>query len=336
MVRRREFLKSGASVAAISILPAGLVAPSRAQAEFIRNIHDLKATTGVPDNAVAMVSGYHEFNDGGGGWFVYRAGAEDDPIPGFIVPDEQGLGTWLRMDLGSPINVRWFGAKGDGADDCREAFDWAVKVASGIAGGHAMGKTVFFPAGTYRFKSGPAPIGVGVTLEGEGSYGTGSPGTKLLVDYSDGADEGGFLRYFDSQSMGLSGGNLNSGGGIRNLTIWTEKNSGFKSNLINFRTQKKDAYISYWHAENLILNGNGSALRAVFARDYSLSGKLQIRDIKFSSIYFAGCMKPNSTVVLSDVANAFSLEVGFFQHRQKASNRESGSRVPPRAAPMFG
>lgn len=283
--------------------------------EFKRNIDDLRATADMTDNAIVLVSGFHQFNDGGGGWFVYRAGAKDELVPGFVETGYEGLGRWIRIDFGSAINIKWFGAVGDGSYDCAKAFDWAAKVASGIIGSYSQGKTVLFPTGTYRFAKGPSPIGVGITLEGEGSYGSGRPGTRLLVDYKDDSDEGGFLRLIDSQSMGLPGGNLNSGGGIRNLTIKVKKKSGFRSNLINFRTDV--GYISYWHAENLVLSGNGSAIRAVFARDYSKTGNLQIRDIKFSSIYFAGFSKPRSTVVLSDVANAFFTGGWFFPAKAK-------------------
>ena len=67
------------------------------------------------DVTTAIVLGYHEKDDGGGGIFVYDSSLDNPNIDG---EGDGGLlfDGWKRSIVDSSINVKWFGAKGDGAN----------------------------------------------------------------------------------------------------------------------------------------------------------------------------------------------------------------------------
>jgi hypothetical protein len=102
------------------------------------------------------VRGYTTANDGGGGLFNYdatknkataNAGTIIDPSVSLALQGTGvGLGCWVRQYSGA-INVKWFGAKGDGVTDD------ATTLNAAIDAGYNVGKDVFIPAGTYYLTS---------------------------------------------------------------------------------------------------------------------------------------------------------------------------------------
>lgn len=62
------------------------------------------------------VNGYATGLDGGGGQFRYDPASVVAQDNGTVIQPNAGGGRWLRNYVG-PVNVRWFGAKGDGATD---------------------------------------------------------------------------------------------------------------------------------------------------------------------------------------------------------------------------
>jgi Pectate lyase superfamily protein len=137
----------------------------------------LASTPGHPNRqAAALVFGYWQAGDGGGGDFYWDPISEASPDGGtvFGTPDRP-RGRWIRL-YGGPLNVRWFGAKGDGVAPDTEAINAAI----GVASAGTVTATVYFPGGVYmttgitlnEFNS-------GITLRGEGtlapSQGVGPP-----------------------------------------------------------------------------------------------------------------------------------------------------------------
>lgn len=124
--------------------------------------------TEFPDGYQANVGGYAEVNDGGGGMFVYSPTAVDADNDGTIVTPANNIGRWFRMFSG-PVNVRWFGATGDGVTDDTTSIQAALdSAATGNGATTIMGATVFIPAGIYVISSltiarGVALIGAGMT-----------------------------------------------------------------------------------------------------------------------------------------------------------------------------
>jgi len=81
----------------------------------VKTIADLKAidVTTLTDKQQALVAGYTTPGDGGGGIFYYDAAASTADNGGTIFAPTVGAGRWMRNYSGA-VNVRWFGAKGDG------------------------------------------------------------------------------------------------------------------------------------------------------------------------------------------------------------------------------
>lgn len=107
--------------------------------------------------AVAIVGGYYAPGDGGGGVFYWSNASGTDDGGTFIVPNgsaEAGsTGTgWKRIYNGS-LNVKWFGAKGDGTTRDDPAIQLAINAAAaedftGTPTRSGAG-VVYFPSGSY-------------------------------------------------------------------------------------------------------------------------------------------------------------------------------------------
>lgn len=91
----------------------------------VDSIADLKALAVSPALSQVHVLGYYAAGDGGGGVFNYSSGSAASDNGGTIIAPTTGSGRWLRVDL-APINVRWFGAKGDGSTSDTAAFQAAI------------------------------------------------------------------------------------------------------------------------------------------------------------------------------------------------------------------
>lgn len=98
----------------------------------------------LSDGHRVSVSGYAAPADGAGGDFVYAANSTLPGNGGTVIAPLSGKGRWLR-DYTGPVNVKWFGAKGDGQHDDAPAIQAAVSLGDGIG--------VEFPSGTFRTTS---------------------------------------------------------------------------------------------------------------------------------------------------------------------------------------
>ncbi len=79
--------------------------------QVFQTVAQLKATSGVPDNA-AQVLGYYTPGDGGGGEFYWDPSATEAENGGTIFElTTGGSGRWKRI-YNEAINVRWFGTNG--------------------------------------------------------------------------------------------------------------------------------------------------------------------------------------------------------------------------------
>lgn len=119
-------------VATQATIPAATLADARALAE-------------PADGSVLATAGRVATNDGGGGTWVWDSTSTDED-DGALTLAVSGVdnGRWKRVYTG-PIDVRWFGATGDGTTDDTDAINNAISAASAAGGG-----TVYFPAGTYK------------------------------------------------------------------------------------------------------------------------------------------------------------------------------------------
>ncbi len=103
--------------------------------------------TNEPTNDTIIVEGYHASNDGGGGIFNYDASSSAADDGGLVIQPTSGSGRWIRQWEGA-LNVRWFGAKGDGSM-ATEEIQSAIDSAQGFEVGDTSVPNVFFPSGRY-------------------------------------------------------------------------------------------------------------------------------------------------------------------------------------------
>lgn len=117
------------------------------------------------DDMKVYVAGRAEPGDGAEGWWYYDAASSATANAGTILAPDAGSGRWLRALVGGVLNVKWFGAKGDGvADDTAAAL---ATIAAIPTAGLFPGGVVFFPRGQYLIGS-TLSLQSYTTLEGEG------------------------------------------------------------------------------------------------------------------------------------------------------------------------
>ena len=146
----------------------------------VDTVVELKSIRGGTNSSnsfsAAIAGGYWAIGDGGGGMFYWDTSSSsgDNGVtstqPGtIIVPNGSTSGRWVRIYSG-PINVRWFGARGEvrtDIDDDEPAISKAIVVAST---NHAA---VFIPRGVYRLHKELVMSNVeGLRLHGEGMHAT--------------------------------------------------------------------------------------------------------------------------------------------------------------------
>lgn len=120
--------------------------------------------------AYVYMGGYLANGDGGGGnifWDPLSTTADNGGT--VFTPDtSSGAGRWIRNFSGS-VNVRWFGATGDGATDDRAAIQDTIDFVSTRTN---SGGTVYIPVGIYDIKTtGLVVQNAGVVIAGESQGG---------------------------------------------------------------------------------------------------------------------------------------------------------------------
>jgi hypothetical protein len=94
---------------------------------------------------VVTVLGHHVAGDGGGGTFYWDPDSGAPPDGGTCFAPRQQIGRWLRVYSGA-LDVRWFGARGDGRTDDTASVQHALKASAAAYDGAI---DVLFPPGTY-------------------------------------------------------------------------------------------------------------------------------------------------------------------------------------------
>ena len=144
----------------------GPMGPPGGPGLYVVNYAALRALdpSAYPAGYMANVGGYDSVNDGGQGVFVYVPAATDSDNDGTILTPTSNVGRWFRIYTGA-VNVKWFGATGDGATNDFQAIQNAITWVESLANGGA----IFVPSGEYNIEdvlefSGDKPI----TFYGEG------------------------------------------------------------------------------------------------------------------------------------------------------------------------
>src|ERR1700752_3959488 len=91
-----------------------------------------------------LVLGYDVPGDGGGGVFYWDPASSEDEDGGRIIqPATRAEGRWKRLPEAF-VNVKWFGAKGDGVTNDTTAFQRASRMINSNGGGR-----IVIPPGIY-------------------------------------------------------------------------------------------------------------------------------------------------------------------------------------------
>lgn len=116
----------------------------------------------INNRFTAIVTGRNVENDHGGGTFYFQTNVVTATNLGTIFKPAVANGRWIR-DYSGPLNVRWFGAKGDGTNNDAVAIQAAIDLEQSNGGG------VYIPTGNYLHTSPIALNHVGILIQGEGS-----------------------------------------------------------------------------------------------------------------------------------------------------------------------
>jgi hypothetical protein len=172
---------------------------------------------------LCVVHGRLARGDGGGGMFHWDAsatGADD----GAMTIQAKGMtkGRWRRIDPG-PVNVKWFGAKGDGTTDDRAAIQSAVDHAiylSPVTGTQlSRRRGVTIPEGTYLIHD-TIQLGYGYSGGGHGPFTSVTlEGAGPRYDITSVSRSGTAIKcnFTDRPAINVQGARQTR---IRSLTVW--------------------------------------------------------------------------------------------------------------------
>lgn len=131
----------------------------------------MSAQTGMADGALAITYGYYANGDGGHGQYRYDASSVAAVNGGTVINAASGIGRWILLG-DSIINVRQFGAKGDGSTDDTSAIQAAIDYAATIIQNIIPSKVDFVnasvrvPSGRFKHNA-TIVIKEGVKLKGD-------------------------------------------------------------------------------------------------------------------------------------------------------------------------
>lgn len=133
----------------------------------VASISALKAITGQTSDEAVNVLGYYAEGDGGGGVFYWNAGSSASDNGGTIIASNAGgTGRWVRSITTGGVNLRWFGAKGDGVADDAAAVQAVINFGAKLIYG-SQGDTYLLGAAGLQFATltGVRFVGNGATLK---------------------------------------------------------------------------------------------------------------------------------------------------------------------------
>lgn len=220
------------------------------------------SSAGLVDGQRAHLDGYYARNDGGGGDFVYSTSSTAVEDGGLVLrPTDVGSGSpgrWLRQCNVGELNVRWYGAIGDGtshpasglgygslgalqavyphATSTSNEIDWLATEAAALqtqvyyphsngSGSNLHGGTVYVPYGFYYFDQAITPATnkpfFGLRFKGDGPHG--APGSAFVGGASWIMYTGAAARAFDFRS----GDTIE----VQDLTVWYN-NASFAGKIL--------------------------------------------------------------------------------------------------------
>ncbi len=124
-----RFLANNPSGTAIVFADSGSGSLTNVDYKFA-SVAAMSGQTGMANNAIGITYGYYTANDNGHGTYRYDSSSTATVNGGSVINASGGAGRWLLLYSGS-VNVKQFGAKGDGVtDDTAAALEWLSYLAA--------------------------------------------------------------------------------------------------------------------------------------------------------------------------------------------------------------
>lgn len=152
-------------------------------ASQVSSLAALKALSAPSGTQTVIIQYRNTAGDGGGGTWVWRSGDQSANVTAdaqsgvWAAPSSAttgASGAWQRL-YNEKVNVKWFGAKGNGATNDATAIQAAINFVQSLGGG-----TLWFPYGTYLINS-TLSVTKGIKLEGEGEIGDSASSSGVLT-----------------------------------------------------------------------------------------------------------------------------------------------------------
>ena len=134
--------------------PIDFSAAYRSSTYVVKNIIELQRVKGLKHGDTVLLQGYYLSNDGGGGFFYWDETSEAEVNNGTVFSNGEAVGRFIREHSPDYVNVKWFGAVGNGTNDDVQYIQNAIDSLPKTGG------TVWMPGGTYRISK-PLHIGDG-------------------------------------------------------------------------------------------------------------------------------------------------------------------------------
>lgn len=199
---------------------------SNGEAEYVPlqvdNVAWLKALPAgsVPTGWLIHTRGYYTDGDGGEGVYRYDSSSAATANDGTVIDPTYLPGRFLLLNPGS-INLRQFGAKGDGSTDDTTALTNALSYLNTAGGG-----VLFVPRGTFKLTNGITVANSNLTISGTG------PGSTIRSDKTDGTNN--FLFTFTGSGVRLANLRLARGSNANPLEGVADKLIILNNTVVNW------------------------------------------------------------------------------------------------------
>lgn len=223
-----------------------------------------------------FLMGYYAPDDGGEGEFFWDNGNTDAANGGTIVASlfpGSATGRWKRL-YDNELNVKWFGAKGDGTANDVLPIQKAI-AAMPLDGGHLL-----FPSGVYLQKSitnASGPISIAFTFNNYRNFKISGKGALIKADIANACipENKGF--YFEDCSDGLVEGLTYDGSKMERAPAGGDPDSSNRQNGFHFRACQRitvsDVRSNYCVMDGFMVEGRTSGNVAVkWCEDIRLIG----------------------------------------------------------------
>ncbi len=164
---------------------------------YFDTVADMKAATYLKDGDYAVTLGYYEANDGGGAEYIVTNVQNDNKYQVSI-----GNNLWIEMIIKNLVNVKQFGAYGDGENDDLGYINILLNFIKD-------NQVLYFPKGIYKI-SNVIEVNKKISIKGQGTIKLGGAGFNAITIRSNGCIVDGlsFINPDNYTPPTLSSGNI--------------------------------------------------------------------------------------------------------------------------------